>query len=97
VAEVSLVDAVELVRGGEVHRIDDIVDGFAGLEPPLGLFHLRVFDRTADGLSADLREAQFCKLSRTANVPCDIRRRNLAGAVRVDEVLRHVDEPCRRD
>ena len=29
VAEVSLVDAVELVCGREVHGLDDVLDGFA--------------------------------------------------------------------
>ena len=42
-AKVPLVDAVELVGGGEVHRLDDVMDRRSVGEPPLGLREPRVF------------------------------------------------------
>ena len=46
-AEVPLVDAVELVRRGEVKILCDDVCVRAVLEPPLDFFHPRAFDNLA--------------------------------------------------
>ena len=47
VAEVPLVDAVELVRRGEVKILCDDVCVRAVLEPPLDFFHPRAVDNLA--------------------------------------------------
>ena len=46
-AEVPLVDAVELVRRGEVKILCDDVCVRAVLEPQLDFFHARAFDNLA--------------------------------------------------
>ena len=45
VAEVPLVDAVELVCGGEMHCLYDVGDGSPISKPPLRFRHPRVLDR----------------------------------------------------
>lgn len=95
-AEVALVDAVELVCGCEAHGLHDFIGCCTAFEPPLCLFHSRVFNRLADCLSADLREAKFRELARAAEMSCNICRSDFDCSVRGDELLRHVDEPCRR-
>ena len=96
VAEVTLVDAVELVGGRELHRFDDVVHGFTVLQPPLCFIQPCLFDCGVDRHAFDLREAKLRQPSRTAEVDCHIHRRNVAHSIFCDEVERDVDQTSGR-
>ena len=62
-ADVPFVDAIELVRGGEAHRLYDVVHALAASESPSDLVHSRILYRLVERATADLRKAQLRKLA----------------------------------
>ena len=67
-AEVPLVDAIELVRGSEVHFLYDVVYALAASEPSPDLFHSRVFYRLVERRAAYLRKPELRKFARASEV-----------------------------
>ena len=92
-AEVPFVDAVELVCGGEAHRLYDVVHALAASESPSDLVHSRILYRLVERATTYLRKPELRKLARAAEVRGNVVWGNLACEVLDDKCLRHVDEP----
>ena len=92
-AEVPLVDAIELVRGSEVHFLYDVVYALAASETSLDFFHSRILYCHAERRAAYLRKPELRKLARASEVRGNVGRGEFACAVLCDKCLRHVDEP----
>lgn len=67
-AEVPLVDSIELIRGGEVHFLHDVVHALAASEPTPDFFQSRVLYRLVERRAANLRKAQLRKFARASEV-----------------------------
>ena len=63
VAEMALVDAVELVVGREVHGLHDAFCALTSFKPSLRFFHAYLFNGLADRHFGDLRKSQVRQLT----------------------------------